>query len=363
MNKPIFHEKELKILYKIPNPFGDPQRDAVAVYDSPIPHGENYKNALAKKEFLWVPSFYDMFMFTPRCIPDNVARGMTLDGGDMVFPGPEGAPDMFGINWIFEPSAGGSMPKAGQRWLEDVNDWKERFSMPDIDAYDWERQVEISRSALNNPHCSPVPTIFTGYFERLISFMEFENAAVAMIDEDQQDAVHELFTALTDLYCRFVDKYVKYFRCEGIMIHDDWGSQRDLFFSTDTIREMIVPHMKRFTDYCHSKGLYTELHSCGKLERAVECIIEAGFDTWTPQCMNDISSLYQKYGKQIVLGVSAPDLPYDCTEEDAVLAVRKFTNEFVHPGAPVILGMYSGTNPKVLKEIYRQSRMKLSENA
>ena len=36
-------------------------------------------------------------------------------------------------------------------------------------------------------------------FERLISFMDFENAAVALIDDSQKDAVKS-FSSLCDLY-------------------------------------------------------------------------------------------------------------------------------------------------------------------
>ena len=80
-----------------------------------------------------------------------------------------------------------------------------------------------------------------GWFERLISFMDFDNAVVALIDEDQKDAVKELFDRLSDLYIKIIDKYLEYFPgIDGFCIHDDWGAQKDTFFSPDTAMEMIV---------------------------------------------------------------------------------------------------------------------------
>ena len=54
--------------------------------------------------------------------------------------------------------------------------------------------------------------------------MGFVNAATALIDDDQKDALHELFEATTDLGIRLVDKFVEHYDyIDGFTIHDDWG--------------------------------------------------------------------------------------------------------------------------------------------
>ena len=45
---------------------------------------------------------------------------------------------MFGVNWIFDEAANGSMVVPGSPILEDANDWKEVIKFPDVDSWDWE---------------------------------------------------------------------------------------------------------------------------------------------------------------------------------------------------------------------------------
>ena len=99
--------------------------------------------------------------------------------------------------------------------------------------------------------------------------MDFEEAAVAMIDEDQQEAVKDLFDKLADLYIELIKKFQSVFGKEqiaAVCLHDDWGHQRGIFFSADTIREMVVPYMKKVVDFIHAEGMIAECHSCGKVD-------------------------------------------------------------------------------------------------
>ncbi|MBQ3165842.1 MAG: hypothetical protein IJC01_00740, partial [Clostridia bacterium] len=91
--------------------------------------------------------------------------------------------------------------------------------------------------------------------------------------------------------------------------HDDWGSQRAPFFSLDTCMEMIVPHIKKIVDFCHSKGLWFQQHSCGKNEMLVPAYIAAGVDLWCPQPMNDIVKLVKEYGDKLLFGWSPVAIP------------------------------------------------------
>ncbi len=124
--------------------------------------------------------------------------------------------------------------------------------IPDIDALDWDRCKE-KNEILNTSERALHTSILNGLFERLISFMDFENAALALIDEDQQDAIHALLDRVVDMYIDLMEHFLSFMKLDGVLMHDDWGSQRAPFFAPCCCREMIAPHLKRFVDYCTAK--------------------------------------------------------------------------------------------------------------
>jgi hypothetical protein len=290
MQIPKFEEKELKVVREIPGLLSMP---ATEIFDFPIQPKEAYRKMMERKP-VWQVSNVEINMFNPRIYPDNVARA-TINEAAVMPKENFGGNDMFGIEWTYIDTVGGSMVRPGKPFLSNANEWKEKIVWPDIDSWDWEGSSKENKDYYNGG--AVFSCILNGYFERLISLMDFMNAAVALIDEDQQDAIKEFFEKLTDLYIKVVDKFAQYYPVNIINLHDDWGSQHAPFFSMATVREMIVPYMKRLTDHIHSKGIYADLHSCGHIEMLVPAIIEAGWDSWSPQPMNDTKKIYEEYAR------------------------------------------------------------------
>lgn len=274
---------------------------------TPIPPKENLLRAIHHNNPLWIPLRSDEVFFTPRIIPDNIARAFVMESKP--YDGPVGGKDMFGVEWEYIPVAGGSMVRPGKPLLENACGWKSAVSFPDVDSWDWETSAE-ENSSYRTEERYVVSWMFTGYFERLISFMEFENAAVALIDEDQAPAVKELFQALTELYKKILYRLKKYFNIDAVFFHDDWGSQKSSFFSPAVCREMIAPYLKQLVDYCHDISVVFDFHSCGHIENLVPIMIECGVDKWAGQPMNDKAKLIQMYGDKLLIGstddISAP---------------------------------------------------------
>lgn len=125
-----FSENEMEVRFVIPGARG---RIDMPVYNAPITAAENMKRAIFDKNPLFMPSYRYYQNFTPRVVPDVEARGFIMDGGAPE-QHPEGFKDMFGINWLFIPVAGGSMVEPGSPLLSDMNEWKEKVVWPDIDS-------------------------------------------------------------------------------------------------------------------------------------------------------------------------------------------------------------------------------------
>lgn len=374
MAYPEFDTKELTVVGEVPGMFGLP---GTPVLSYPMDPSEACRLMYQKKAPWEISSIADLgqAFFLPSVIPDNIARGMVIDATLDPTAVPTGGKDMFGIDWEYIPTAGGSMVRPGQPMVEDVNDLEATLNWPDIDSWDWEgsRKANEGYLAMNKGKCINT-WLFTGFYERMISMMDFGNAIVALIDDDQKDAIHAFMEKLSDLYCRLVDKMLEVFpEIDVFYIHDDWGSQMASFFSPETGAEMIVPYMKKLNDCIHAHGRYAHLHSCGHLMNQVENFIAAGYDAWDPQPMNDTLALYEKYGDKIIIGL-IPDLdPETTTEEEQRAYAREFAEKYCKPGKPSMLSFYGGpmvvlsggkcpSSPAFLEELYIQSRKNYIHN-
>ena len=353
-----FDAKELEIAYELPNPRGGA---ATPVFSHPVSLFDAVKANLVDHDPIWMFQGYEAGIFCPSVIPDHVARGFCFEA----FPTPRekfGGKDMFGLNWKFVEVAGGSMSEG--LLFDDANDWKDHINFEEVykgvDSWDWE-----GSAAANNEMLAKSPRTFWflngAWFERLISFMTFEGAAMALLDDDQIDAVKELIHETTSLYMYIVDKCEKHYKnLPGYCIHDDWGSQMAPFFSEEVAREVFLPEMKRFVDHVHSYGKFIELHSCGKCESRCGVFVDAGFDSWTPMGMNDTAALYEKYGDKIVISVVCKELddPANATEEELRAAARSYAAKFAKPGKVGAWSNYG--NPAYLTKAFREELYKAS---
>lgn len=362
MTKIPFSEDELKVVGEHINTtmsFGGP----VLKYNTPITPRENVNACLRRDgSVLWIPSFTDFLGVESRVNKDHIARAEVMDLGPLYSDEEKGGPDLFGIEWVYVPVAGGYMEKPGvPPLLEDANDWPDVIQFPDVDAMEWEACGKLN-APLNQTERSYHVTFQNGLFERLISFMGFEGAAMAIIDDEQKDAVHSLFARLCDMYEAMISQYMQYLTIDGVMFHDDWGSQRAPFFSPDVCREMLVPYIKRLADFCHSKGLWFEQHSCGKNEMLVSCMVEAGVDIWFPQDMNDVDKMRAEYGDKIMLGAYPPATTPDMADEEIDRLAKEFAEKYAPDmGTRPIVMVNFMSDPRFGPLVYKYSRMIMSQ--
>ena len=323
----------------------------------PISEKENTRMLYTEEHPMWIPAGRaGSLNFCPQVIPDNIARAFVFDGTG--FDNSKGGGvDMFGIPWVYVPVAGGSMEDpAFPHPLEDANDWEDVIKFPDIDSWDWAGAREANKDYLNTDKWVVSSLLNGAWYERLISFLGFENAAMALIDEDQQDAVKALFARTTKLYMDIVDKYAEYFpEVDALNVHDDWGSQKSPFFSQATAMEMIAPYMRQLSDHIRARGFVADMHSCGHTDSRIEAYIAGGWDSWTPQPMNDTEKLFREYGDRIIMTVIL-DLPPDLSEEEQRAEAKKFVETHCVPGKKLKVTADSSL-VAFEQELYKQSRL------
>jgi hypothetical protein len=358
MSVPAFEEREMVVVSKTP---GDPLFPPLDIFDYPVTPREAFIGAL-EAEAVWEIVGHEKVTFTPRIIPDNVARALVIENSTFDPDTQGGGPDMFGIEWEYVPVAMGSMVHPGQPFLSNANEWYEKVVWPDIESWDWQGSAALNNGTYLLPEYFNCLMFQTGYFERLISMLDFEGALMALVDEEQHRAVKDFFEKLSDLYIAIFAKAVETWpRLDGFEVHDDWGSQQNTFFSPDIVAEFIVPSMRKVNDFVHSKGRYCLAHSCGNNIRQVENYIAAGYDAWNPQPINDTAAIYERFGDRLLIGVYDEPRP-DATQDEQRQAAQAFANRFCRPGKPSYLNMYSAEclTAAYREELYRQSRINYS---
>lgn len=323
--------------------FGPEGIPSTPQYFRPVAARENYKMLFEGKTPYWIPDCgpvsTDITAFRPRQNPDNFANHQAFDGGDSIDFDELGniLTGWFGIDYQWEPQCGGASPKPGITKIPDINKWEEALTFPDLDDIDWDNISEMNKEYLNTDRVNQLGLQFS-FWERLMNAMGVAEAAIALIDEEQQEGVHRFFDKLADLYINYVQRMCECCQLDSIVVHDDWGHSTGPFFSLDTCREMIVPYFKRFISACHNEGLVFEHHCCGKAESLVPAMIEAGVDYWMPQpALNDLDMLIEKYRKEpITFAVSSPKLNSGLRDAEIEKMAESWVNKYYDKG--ILLG-------------------------
>ena len=311
MSKEKFTPDELVVAKYLPAMFGPP----TPVLTTPITAKENLLRLYQGKTPMWTPfAFGESNMVMVDCDPENVARN-PVD--------PPARIDGWGVEWQFVPIAGGAMVKPGKPMVTDIDEWEKQVkSIPDPDTWDWEGCYERAKANFD-PDRAIYIAVGGCMFERFIALMDFENAAISLIDDEQKEAAHRLLRTITDIHKKFYKHCHDVFHADIVNFNDDWGSQRAEFFSVDTAREMLLPYVKELCDYVHSLGMYWDLHCCGFVENFVPIFIDAGYDSWGGQPLNDKWKLKQMYGDKMLF-TGHIQISKDASEEEQDRVIKEF---------------------------------------
>ena len=284
---------------------------------------ENYLAFFRDEPYEWIPMAGDVKTFRPEELHDNVARGF-VNQQEPFPPEKFGGKGWFNVEWKYEYEVRGAIGVG--RVLDDVSEWREKLVWPDLDASDWAWIAKKNADYLKTDQIIQT-TIFTGFFERLISLMDFTDAAMALVDPDVEDDVKELFDKLADLYIDYAERNKRWFNVEFLELHDDWGNQRSAMMSLDTHTNMILPYVKKVVDACHDMGMIFFMHSCGNVTELFPNFIEAGIDTWSGQEMGIKWPLVQKYGDRFKFAITLMP-PKNATADEVREYVQKQFDQY-----------------------------------
>lgn len=118
-------------------------------------------------------------------------------------------------------------------------------------------------------------------FELMRATIGDPNFLPAMIE--QPEWIADFCQVHTDFFIRH---YEIFFReaglPDGFFLYEDLGYSNGPFCSPAMMRELWLPHAKRFVGFLKDYGLQVMMHSCGDVRMLVPLVVEAGVDVLQP---------------------------------------------------------------------------------
>lgn len=199
--------------------------------------------------------------------------------------------DWFGVEYVYDANAKVSLPDIQKKpVVSDILRWREEVVFPDLDGWDWEKAAGLDGiENVDREQKLVVPLVQCGLYERLHSLMGMEAAMVAMLTDPYD--ISELLDAIAQYKIKLFEYIIEYYKPDIIRHHDDWGTQVSMQMSPAIWRELIKPHVAKFVEVCHNKGVLYEQHSCGLIEPIIPDLVQIGVDSWQGMHINDVVCL------------------------------------------------------------------------
>jgi len=305
--------------------------------DYPINPVENFKLSYSRQKPLWVPNVLtemDNIMLGLRTILPDTGREKRYD-----------IVDEYGVKWIWVPEAGGPMLKPNTIFLDDITKWREKVVFPDYRASDWGECAKEFMANDFSPNRVVHLNIGQGATERLVSLLGgYTEFLVALMVEPE--ACKDFFDTFADYTIGLIDYAFEIFPVLNMVTyHDDWGTEKDTFFSEKIMEELLFDATKRVVQRVRDYGACFQLHSCGRIERFVPYMIELGVDLIQIQSRaNDLAMIKEKYGDKIGFNCQIESSGAESSEpttEEFLRDIRFTVDKYASLG-----GIYFGTNAR-----------------
>ena len=336
-------------------------------FDTPISVRENFFRVARRDHPLWIPL--------------AAAEMQELHMSHLYDKGPEGYQlgpnlgetrerytylDEFGNSWTFDRNAGGACMTIGTRVCDDILQWERQIKFPDLHEWNLDERAERFLREEHDPERVLNMDIYHGPFQAMADLLGgFAEALEAMFVEPEASAA--FLNRYADWLIWLIDRLSGLYPADIFTIHDDWGTEKDAFFSPAMMEDLLFEPTKRIIDHVHSLGKLYTFHCCGKVDKFLPAMCDLGADFLQLQRrVNDTPAYKRMYGDRIGFNVPFDGLTpgkRDYTDEQLREIVRRNVDDYGANGGFVPL-MVSGT-PQAMwtmaSELYCYSREKLEQ--
>ena len=315
--------------------------------DTPISPRENLMLALNHQKPLWMPNLYaDSQCVLSKCNRDTAPR-KDADGYDW-----------FGTYYKYSPVQFSNTPTAGV--FKEIGEWRDKVKWPDLNAIDWTADLE---GFVRDERLALYTRMSNGPFERLHFFEGFEQALMDIFVEPEE--CRAFFERYVDHRIEVFNHMRDVFPFDYIVAADDYSTARAPFFSTELYEKILLEPTRRFVKAVQARGTKFIAHCCGMIDVFIPYFADLGVDGLEIQSMNDISSIYEKYGDKLTVEYATDKyVVFDPENDEAALRqhVRDIVDQYgAHKvnGAGVVMNIGADTDERYFPmedELYNYSR-------
>ena len=297
------------------------------VFDTPITPRENFLRAAKRENPMWVPNHVTDFQEFEHNELGVHKPGKFQGGPDFRAAWKEDKAflDPYGNSWTWVTSAQGAMLTPGTKILSDITKWEKELKWPNHDEWTYKEVAEKFMAEQYDPTKALRINIFQGCTEMLVAFLGgYGEGMLAMAEEPE--AVSDLFAYFADRMIAFYDLMKKLYPIDMATYHDDWGTQRETFFSPKMMEELVYEPTKKIVDHVKADGVIFQFHTCGNIERFMPYMCDLGMDFIQIQrSAVDVPKMKELYGDRIGFNVPLEDyIPGTAyTDEQIVEIVHK----------------------------------------
>ncbi|MBN2552009.1 MAG: hypothetical protein JXB06_04540 [Spirochaetales bacterium] len=184
-----------------------------------------------------------------------------------------------------------------------ITDWDEFDSYPWPDPRDFTtRSLEYYQENLPDDMCI-IGGLVGSYAENITWLIGYERLCYALYD--QRDLVQAIADKLTEIFRATVQMILRFDRVKAIWGSDDMGFRTGTFISPEDLRTFVLPGHKALAEMAHDGGHPYFLHSCGRIDRVTEDLIEGvGIDAKHSfeDTIESVVEFTKKYGRRILPG-------------------------------------------------------------
>jgi hypothetical protein len=268
--------------------------------------------------------------------------------------------DWFNTSWTWVVSAGGPMLTPGTCLCGDITNWERDVIFPDLKEWDFKTVADNYLKNVYDPDKNLHINIGQGLTERLISVVGgYTEGLLALAVEP--DAVRAFLNRFTEFTIGYIDLICSLYPVNMITYHDDWGTEKDTFFSERMMEEIVFEPTKRIIDHIKSKGVLFEFHCCGNVTRFIPYMIDLKMDFLQLQRRAvDLPAIKAKYGDKIGFNLFIEDFDFGkkYTQDEINEKLRR-TVELYGRGGGAYINIFEFDPEKawnMVSEIYACSR-------